>query len=602
MSEPLLAVRDLSVAFATEDGDDVPAVDGVSLDLQPGELLALVGESGCGKSVTALSVIGLIGAESARVSGSVRYRGAELVGAAEPELRRVRGAGIAMVFQDPLSSLNPVRRIADQIAEQILAHEAVTRSQARERAIDLLGRVGIPRPRERGDGYPHELSGGMRQRAMIAMALSCEPRVLIADEPTTALDVTVQAQILDLIHELREETGAAVLLITHDFGVVAEMADRVAVMDAGRIVEQGGVEELFERPVHPRTRALLEAMPRLDAPLARTRTPVAGGPVLELEGLEVSFPVRRRLGRGGGPTRLSAVDGVSLTIAAGETLGLVGESGCGKTTLARAAVRLIEPTAGAIRFAGRDIGDAGRRQLAPLRRDLQIVFQDPYGSLNPRKRIGDVVGQPLRIHGASKAAAAERVAELLDRVGLVAAHADRWPHELSGGQRQRVGIARALATNPRLVVLDEPVSSLDVSVQAQVLELLDGLQRDLGLAYLFVAHDLSVVRQVSDRVAVMYLGKLVEIAPVEQLYDRPVHPYTAALLDAVPVPDPRRRRRRAPGGPPAGEPPSPLARPSGCVFHTRCPRATALCSEVAPPLAAYSDGRVAACHHPLNAA
>jgi peptide/nickel transport system ATP-binding protein len=368
--------------------------------------------------------------------------------------------------------------------------------------------------------------------------------------------VTVQAQILDLIRELRDETGTAVLLITHDFGVVAEMADRVAVMDAGRIVEQGGVVELFDRPAHPATRALLGAVPRLDTPLTRPRPAPNASPVLELEGLEVAFPARKsRISRSSrGVARVRAVDGVSLTVAAGETLGLVGESGCGKTTLARAVVRLIEPTAGAVRFAGADVTRAGRRALAPLRRDLQIVFQDPYGSLNPRKRVGDMVGQPLRMQGASKAEAAERVAAMLERVGLRAEHAHRWPHEFSGGQRQRIGIARALITSPRLVVLDEPVSALDVTVQAQIVGLLDDLQRELGLAYLFIAHDLSVVRQVSDRVAVMRDGKLVEVAPVEQLYERPAHPYTAALLAAIPVPDPSRRRR------PEAAPPSPAPR------------------------------------------
>jgi ABC-type glutathione transport system ATPase component len=379
----------------------------------------------------------------------------------------------------------------------------------------------------------------MRQRVMIAMALSCEPRILIADEPTTALDVTVQAQILDLIRTLRAETGAGVLLITHDFGVVAELADRVAVMDAGRIVERGTVEEVFERPGNVHTRRLLAAVPRLDGPL-RER-PVAtndDGPILELQNLEVSFPARGRRLRRGGPEPLRAVDGVTLSIEPGETVGLVGESGCGKSTLARAAVRLLEPTGGSVSFAGRNITRAGRRELDPLRAELQIVFQDPYGSLNPRKRARDIVGLPLRLHGVPKADIDRRVDSLLERVGLEPAHADRWPHEFSGGQRQRIGIARALALNPRLVVLDEPVSALDVSVQAQILELLNDLQRELELSYLFISHDLGVVRQVSDRVAVMRAGKLVELATVAEIYERPQHPYTAALLAAVPRPTP----------------------------------------------------------------
>ncbi|HYI80109.1 MAG TPA: ABC transporter ATP-binding protein [Thermoleophilaceae bacterium] len=544
MSAPLLTVSDLAVAFEGEGENDVTrAVDGVSLELAPGEILALVGESGCGKSVTALSLIGLLGAANAVTTGSARYGDSELIGASDDELRRLRGKELAMVFQDPLSSLNPVLRVGDQIAEQILVHGQASRADARARAVELLERVGIPRPQQRVDSYPHELSGGMRQRVMIAMALSCAPRILIADEPTTALDVTVQAQILDLIRELRAETGAGVLLITHDFGVVAELADRIAVMDAGRIVEQGTVEDVFERPQDAHTQRLLAAVPRLDGPL-RERPAVAAagdGPILALENLAVAFPARGRGLRRGGPEPLRAVDGVTLSIDPGETVGLVGESGCGKSTLARAAVRLLDPTRGSVSFAGRDITRARRRELDSLRADLQIVFQDPYGSLNPRKKARDIVGLPLRLNGVSKAETAKRIDALLERVGLERAHGDRWPHEFSGGQRQRIGIARALALDPRLVVLDEPVSALDVSVQAQILELLDDLQRELGLSYLFISHDLSVVRQVSDRVAVMQAGKLVEIAPVAELYARPAHPYTAALLRAVPVPDPRRR-------------------------------------------------------------
>jgi peptide/nickel transport system ATP-binding protein len=538
----VLSVRDLAVSFEGEDGV-TRAVDGVSLDVAPGEILALVGESGCGKSVTALSLMGLLGAPNAVTTGSARYGDSELIGASDDDLRRLRGEELAMVFQDPLSSLNPVLRVGDQIAEQILAHRDVSRADARARAVELLDRVGIPQPEQRVDGYPHELSGGMRQRVMIAMALSCDPRILIADEPTTALDVTVQAQILDLIRELRAETGAGVLLITHDFGVVAELADRVAVMDAGRIVEQGTVEDVFERPQDAHTRRLLAAVPRLDGPL-HVRPPVVAaddGPILVLDNLEVAFPVRGGRLRRGGPEPVRAVDGVTLSIDPGETVGLVGESGCGKSTLARAAVRLLDPTGGSVSFAGRDITRAKRRALDPLRAELQIVFQDPYGSLNPRKKARDIVGLPLRLNGVSKVDTAQRVDALLERVGLEPAHADRWPHEFSGGQRQRIGIARALALNPRLVVLDEPVSALDVSVQAQIVELLDDLQRELGLSYLFISHDLSVVRQVSDRVAVMQAGKLVEIGPVAELYARPAHPYTAELLRAVPVPDPRRR-------------------------------------------------------------
>jgi peptide/nickel transport system ATP-binding protein len=542
VSDALLSVRELDVSFAGDDGI-TRAVDGVSFDLAAGEVLALVGESGCGKSVTALTLMGLLDAPSATTTGSARYGDIELVGAADDRMRALRGEDLAMIFQDPLSSLNPVLRVGDQVAEQICAHRDTTRAAALERAVELLDRVGLPEPRLRAAAYPHELSGGMRQRAMIAMALSCEPRILIADEPTTALDVTVQAQILDLIRELRAETGAGVLLITHDFGVVAELADRVAVMDAGRIVERGAVEEVFERPQDAHTQRLLAAVPRLDGPLPERAAVAASGdgPILALESLEVAFPVSGRGRRRGRSEPLRAVDGVTLSIDPGETVGLVGESGCGKSTLARAAVRLLDPTGGSVSFAGRDITRAKRRELDPLRAALQIVFQDPYGSLNPRKKARDIVGLPLRLNGISKAETAARVDALLERVGLEPAHGDRWPHEFSGGQRQRIGIARALALNPRLVVLDEPVSALDVSVQAQILALLDDLQRELGLSYLFISHDLSVVRQVSDRVAVMRAGKLVEIAPVAELYARPAHPYTAELLRAVPVPDPRRR-------------------------------------------------------------
>jgi peptide/nickel transport system ATP-binding protein len=547
VSEPLLSVRDLAVSFATDDGE-LRAVDGISFDLAPGEVLALVGESGCGKSVTALTLMGLLGAPNASCSGSASYGDTELVGAPEATLRPLRGEEIAMVFQDPLSSLNPVLRIGDQIAEQIRAHRDVGAAAARLRAVELLDRVGLPEPQRRADSFPHELSGGMRQRAMIAMALSCEPRILIADEPTTALDVTVQAQILELIRELRAETGAGILLITHDFGVVAELADRVAVMRAGRIVEQGTVEELFARPRDAHTRALLAAVPRLDDPLPERPGARGDVPLLELEALEVAFATARRPLARRGRAQVSAVDRVSLTVGVGETVGLVGESGSGKSTLARAALRLIEPAAGAVRFGGADITTAGRRELDPLRRDMQIVFQDPYGSLNPRKRVGDSVALPLRLRGASKEEAAGRVAELLARVGLEPGHAARWPHEFSGGQRQRIGIARAIATEPKLVVLDEPVSALDVSVQAEVIRLLDDLQRELGLAYLFISHDLAVVRQVSDRVAVMRAGQLVELAPVAELYERPQHRYTRELLAAIPRPEPRSGRSASPAG------------------------------------------------------
>jgi peptide/nickel transport system ATP-binding protein len=533
---PLLRVEGLSVAFDTGEGT-VGAVDGIAFEVAAGETLALVGESGSGNSVTALALMGLLPAASAKVRGTAIFGDTDLLAAPEPELRRLRGSEVAMIFQDPLSALNPVMRVGDQVAEQILAHEDVSREAARSRAVELLGRVGLQRPERQARAYPHELSGGMRQRAMIAMAISCGPKLLIADEPTTALDVTVQARILDLIRELGEEIGIAVLLITHDFGVVAQLADRVAVMRAGRLVEQGAVAEVFGSPRDSYTRALLDAVPRLDGPL-----PEAPGaserPLMELEAVEVAYGARggRLFGRRPG---VRAVGGVTLTIGEGEAVGLVGESGSGKTSLARAAVRLIDPTAGAIRFAGADVTSAGRRRLDALRADVQIVFQDPRGSLNPRRRVRDTLALPLRLAGTPADELGARTALLLDSVGLSAELADRWPHELSGGQAQRIGIARALARDPRLLVLDEPVSALDVSVQARILELLADLRRDRGLAYLLVSHDLGVVRQVCDRVAVMKAGEIVELGPTEQIYSRPAHPYTAELLAATAAPLPR---------------------------------------------------------------
>jgi peptide/nickel transport system ATP-binding protein len=533
---PLLEVRELSVAFGS-GASGVRAVEGVSFDVAAGEVLALVGESGSGKSVTALSLMGLAGGADATVTGSARLDGTELLSASEPVVRRLRGSELAMVFQDPLSALNPVMRVGDQVAEQIVAHGDGTRVDAQARAVGLLRRVGLPRPDDLARSYPHELSGGMRQRAMIAMAISCEPKLLIADEPTTALDVTVQAQVLDLIRELRDETGIAVLLITHDFGVVAQLADRVAVMHAGRLVEQGTAAEVLGSPRDAYTRSLLQAVPRLDGPVPDGPAGTAP-PLIELEAVEVRYGARRGLA-GRRTDGVRAVDGVTLAIHEGEAVGLVGESGSGKTTLARAAVRLIEPTAGSIRFAGGDITSVGRRALRAVRSDVQIVFQDPRGSLNPRRRVRDTLALPLRLNGTPMEGIARRVTDLLESVGLAPEYGDRWPHELSGGQAQRIGIARALAREPRLLVLDEPVSALDVSVQARILDLLADLRRERGLTYLLVSHDLGVVRQVCDRVAVMQAGKLVEVGAIEQMYSRPAHPYTAALLAAAAMPLPR---------------------------------------------------------------
>jgi peptide/nickel transport system ATP-binding protein len=544
MSEALLGVSDLRVEFATEDGP-VRAVDGVCFDLAPGEVLAIVGESGSGKSVTAQTILGLTRSPNARIEGSVQFGGRELIEASDKELQDVRGAEIAMISQDPLTSLNPVYRVGDQIVEAIRAHRGeVGKNEARQRAVALLDSVGIPDAERRVDRYPHEFSGGMRQRTMIAMALALEPEVLIADEPTTALDVTIQAQILELLRQLNRERNLATILITHDFGVVAELADRVLVMHEGKIVERGGLDDVFYSAKDAYTRKLLGAVVRLDQapPLRPSRVE---GPLLEVNELVKHFPVKRGLLFDREVDRVRAVDGVSFSVARGETLGLVGESGSGKSTLSRAVLQLLAPTSGSVRFEGEEIAGLSTRQMRPLRADMQMIFQDPYASLNPRKRIGQIVGEPLRLHGrASGADLRGQVQGLLDRVGLSPAHYNRYPHEFSGGQRQRVGIARALALQPKLIVADEPVSALDVSIRAQIVELLEDLQEELGLTYVFVAHDIGVVRHVSDRIAVMHEGKIVEQGPADQVCERPSDPYTKALLAAVPVPDPRATRAR----------------------------------------------------------
>jgi peptide/nickel transport system ATP-binding protein len=544
VNEALLSVRDLRVTFATEGGR-VQAVDGVSFELAPGEVLAIVGESGSGKSVAAQTIVGLTRSPNAEIEGSVRLGGTELIGASDAELRKVRGARIAMVFQDPMTSFNPVYRIGTQLVEAIRAHQPeASHDDARRRAIELLDSVGLSDAERQVDRYPHELSGGMRQRAMIAMALTLEPEVLIADEPTTALDVTIQAQILELLRRLNRERGLATILITHDFGVVAELADRVLVMHGGKIVERGDLDRVFYSPDDPYTRKLLGAVVRLDqAPPLR---PSKGEqPLLEVTDLVKHFPVKRGLLIDREVDRVRAVDGVSFSVAKGETLGLVGESGSGKSTLSRTVLQLLAPTSGSVRFEGREIAGLSRRQMRPLRADMQMVFQDPYASLNPRKRIGQIVGEPLRVQGrASGTELRGEVQELLERVGLSAAHYQRYPHEFSGGQRQRVGIARALALRPKLIVADEPVSALDVSIRAQILDLLSDLQEELGLTYVFVAHDIGVVRHVSDRIAVMHDGKIVEQGLADQVCERPTDAYTKTLLAAVPVPDPRESRAR----------------------------------------------------------
>ncbi|MBV2154074.1 ABC transporter ATP-binding protein [Kitasatospora sp. SUK 42] len=679
---PLLAVRDLRVDFAGPHGP-VPAVRGVDLTLRRGETLGIVGESGSGKSVTALSVLGLLPA-TARVSGSVRLDGRELVGLPGRDLAAIRGRRIAMVFQDPLSAFTPVYRIGDQIAEAVRVHQRVDKPTARRRAAELLDLVGIPAPDRALDSFPHEFSGGMRQRAMIAMAVANQPDILLADEPTTALDVTIQAQVLDVLRTAQRETGAALVLVSHDLGVIAGTADRVAVMYAGRVVETAGVDALFEAPRHPYTLGLIGALPRLDgrggalvpipgtpAPMAElppgcpfaarcplaeercsTAEPALGGdgghqaacvrsaelaerrpapsevypvpelpdapaagpadhssraPVLAVSGLGKTFPLlkgtvfKRRVGE------VYAVDGVDLDLREGETLGLVGESGSGKSTTLFELLRLGAPETGRIELLGHDTARLTRAEAQRLRAQLQIVFQDPMASLDPRLPIGDIIAEPLRAQRAPREEIARRVPELLRQVGLDPDHAARYPHQFSGGQRQRVSIARALAVRPKLLVLDEPVSALDVSIQAGVLNLLQSLKAELGLSYLFVSHDLSVIRHLADRVSVMYLGRTVEQGEVSAVFDRPRHPYTRALLSAVPLPDPAAERARD-RILLAGDPPSPTERRTGCPFRTRCPlyaRLTeaadrARCEQERPALdgdRADADHR-AACHHP----
>ncbi|MFE6067026.1 dipeptide ABC transporter ATP-binding protein [Streptomyces sp. NPDC056525] len=531
---PIVEVTDLTVEFA-RSGGPVRAVDGLSLTLDEGRALALVGESGSGKSTVAGALLGLHRGTGARVGGAVRVGGIDVGTAGPDELRRLRGGVAAMVFQDPLSALDPYYAVGDQIAEVYRVHAGGSRRAARARAVEVLDRVGIPDAARRSRSRPHEFSGGMRQRALIAMALACEPRLIVADEPTTALDVTVQAQILDLLHELRRETGTALLLVTHDVGVAAESVDEVLVMQDGREVERGPVGGVLGAPAEPYTRRLLAAVPRLDGPV---REPLEKGqPLLEVRDL------RRVFGRG--PKAVTAVEGASLTLHAGETLGVVGESGSGKTTLGRMLVRLLDPTSGQLRYGGREIGALPEKELRPYRRELQMVFQDPVASLNPRRSVGESIADPLRVAGErDETRIRGRVRELLDRVGLDPDRYEAYPHEFSGGQRQRVGIARALAAEPRIVVCDEPVSALDVTTQAQVTALLAELQAELGLGLVFIAHDLAVVRQVSDRVAVMRGGRIVEQGTVAEVYGAPRDPYTRQLLAAVPSLDPVRATER----------------------------------------------------------
>ncbi len=649
---PLLGVRGLRVRIG--DGESaVRAVDGVDLDLRRGETFALLGESGCGKSMTALALMRLLPLGARVAGGDVTLAGASLLDLPERAMRRERGGRIGMIFQEPMSSLNPVMTAGAQIAEAVRLHDAAHRRDPWPRVIELLRAVGIPDPQRRSREYPHQLSGGMRQRVMIAIALAGRPRLLIADEPTTALDVTIQAQVLALLKDLQCSTGMAVLLITHDLGVVAQVADRVAVMYAGEIVETAVCTEFFARPRHPYSRRLFEsqpaaakrgqplavipgAVPRLDrafagcrfaerCPMAEARClqgpvpwrgavdhgvrclradePVARAeaaerrvpagierpptaPLLEVSGLAVHFPIRRGLfQRTVGHVR--AVDGVSLRVPAGRTLALVGESGCGKTTVGKAILQLLPPTAGTVRFAGTELTTLRGEALRRRRREFQIVFQDPASSMNPRMRVAEIVAEGMIAQGIgeSRSEREARVASLLEQVGLARDASTRYPHEFSGGQRQRIAIARSLAVSPRLVVCDEPTSALDVSVQAQILNLLKDLQEKLQLSYLFITHNIAVVAYLAHEMAVMYLGRIVEEGTVDQVMGDPRHPYTRALLAAVPEPDPGRRVAL---GRSSDELPSPAAPPAGCHYHPRCPIATPRCRESYPPLAGDS--------------
>ncbi len=531
MNDVVLSVRDLTVDFPSEGGDALRAVDEVSFDLSAGGALGIVGESGSGKSTTALALLGLHRRTPARVSGEILLGGDDVNALGDEAVRRLRGHRIAMIFQDPMSALDPYYRVGDQISEVYRAHSRASRRAAWTRAVEVLDRVGIPDAARRARARPHEFSGGMRQRALIAMALACEPEILVADEPTSALDVTVQAQILDLIDELRADTGMALLLVTHDLGVVSRSVDEVMVMQNGSLVERGPVREVLQAPAEPYTRALVAAVPRIDGPPLTSRRE-AGEPLMTVAGLTREF---KRPGGGLRRDVLRAVDAVSLDVRRGETLGVVGESGSGKTTLARMMVRLLDPTGGTVTFEGRDITRLPEGRLRPIRRDLQMVFQDPVSSLNPRHTVGDSIADPLRVQGTGDRESLKNARELMERVGLDASRHDRYPHEFSGGQRQRMGIARALSLRPKLLVCDEPVSALDVSTQAQILELLAGLREEYDLTIVFVSHDLAVVRQVSDRVAVMHDGELVELADADDLYAAPAHEYTRTLLAAVPT-------------------------------------------------------------------
>ena len=586
----LLDVTSLNVTFDTRDGP-VHAVKDLSFRIAPGEVLGIVGESGSGKTQAAMAVLGLL-ADNGRAAGSIRFEGDELVGMRDARMNQIRGARIAMVFQDPMTSLNPYLTIGAQMALVLKRHRGVTGEAARKECVQLLDAVHITDPASRLARYPHELSGGMRQRVMIATALLCRPALLIADEPTTALDVTVQAQILALMAELRESFGTAILLITHDLGVAAGTCERLLVMKDGECQEQGPIDDCFHNPKTAYARELLAAVPRLDAEPVRSR-PAAAEPVITVDGLAVHYPVPQP-GFFARPMTLRALDGVSLELRPGETLGVVGESGSGKSTLARAVLRLVRPTGGTVCLLGRELAQLPEVEVREFRRNMQLVFQDPLAALDPRMTVGEIIAEPLQVFEASlgDAEITAQVSQALLQVGLDPEWRNRYPHQFSGGQCQRVGIARALILKPKLLVCDEAVSALDVTVQAQIVNLLLELQERLKLALIFISHDLAVVHRLSHRVLVMYLGKVMELADAEELYRAPKHPYTRALMAAVPIPDPRLEKTRVKALV-KGEVPSPLASPGGCAFRTRCAFAIEKCAAEEPGLVEVGAARVA---------
>ncbi|MEI4483860.1 MULTISPECIES: ABC transporter ATP-binding protein [Phyllobacterium] len=562
MTPPILSVTKLRTSFYN-DGAWTPVIRDISFDIAPRTTVAIVGESGSGKSMTALSIMRLLPGGNSKVEGNIALAGRSLLDLPEREMRNVRGNEIAMIFQEPMTSLNPSLTIGFQIAEALMRHRNMSLTQAEAEVIRLLDRVRIPSAKSRANDYPHRLSGGMRQRVMIAMALACKPKLLIADEPTTALDVTIQAQILELIRDLQDEDGMAVLFITHDMGVVAEIADRTIVMLRGDVVESGDTADIFANPQHAYTRSLLSAVPKLGSMIGKTRplrfplvdqqtgiaaeppegidTVEATKPILEVKNLTKYFDIRKGVLRGLAG-RVHAVENVSFNIYPGETLALVGESGCGKSTTGRSIVRLTAPTSGSIRLAGDDILNIEKSSFRDMRKRMQMIFQDPYASLNPRMRIGESIAEPMIAHGTeTPKRARERVSELLKSVGMSGDVYDRYPHEFSGGQRQRICIARALSLGPQLIIADEAVSALDVSIKAQVINLMLDLQERLKLAFLFISHDMAVVERISHRVAVMYLGEIVEIGTRASVFGNPQHPYTRRLLSAVPMADPSRR-------------------------------------------------------------